>query len=41
MSAAAPMVEIKEVNDFMVRVLSRPSRKVPLFKQGHFGSTGL
>ena len=34
MLAVAPLVEIKEVNDFMVLAMDRPSREVPLFMQG-------
>ena len=41
MVAVAPLVEIREVERFTVRVLARPSRKVPLFMQGFFAATRL
>ena len=41
MSAAAPLVEIKEVERFTVLALERPSRTVPLFMQGFFEATRL
>ena len=41
LSAVAPLVEIKEVSDFMVLAMDRPSRKVPMFMQGYFEATRL